>query len=474
MLPNLPQTVVAYWAALKAGAVVVMVNPLSMESELTHQIPDAGCEFMIVLDRLWPRISALVPKLPVRRFVVTRVEDGLSQPWRLLYRLRAERLGERPEVPFDGNKVISWKEAGAGRSRLSVDVPEPRRDLALLQYTCGTTGRSKGVMITHANLSANLVQCRALLSGLGEAEERFLALLPFFHVYGLTVGLNLATSIGATIIPVPRYQPGELLALIERERPTIFPGAPAVYASLLGHKDVGRRDLSSLRWCVSGSAAMPEPVSRRFTELTGAEIVEGYGLTEASPVTHLSPLRGQRQQGSIGLPLPDTDCRIVDLEDGVLEVPQGQPGELAIRGPQVAAGYWRQPEETAATFRNGWLHTGDVAVLDADGSYRIVDRKKDMVVVCGFNVAPREVEETLILHPGIREACVVGAPHAARGETVKAFVVSAEGAELTRADVVTWCRERIAHYKVPREVVFLDALPKNNLGKVLRRVLRSA
>ncbi|MEW5773042.1 MAG: long-chain fatty acid--CoA ligase [Thermodesulfobacteriota bacterium] len=472
MLPNLPQTMVAYWAVLKAGAVAVMVNPLYMESELTHQLGDAGCSTMIVLDHLWPKVASLRERLPVRRYIVTGVAHGLRFPLGLLFRLKMWRAGQRPDVPYDRGTVLRWETLFAGKERLSHPPADPGEDLALLQYTGGTTGIAKGVMVTHANLSANVQQCATQMHAFGRGRETFLAVLPFFHVYGLTVCLNLPAALAATVYPIPRYVPGDLLRAIQKLRPTIFPGAPAIYGSLMQQKDLARYDISSLRYLVSGSAPLPLEVQRRFRELTGAEIIEGYGLTEASPVTHFNPLGGVRKSGSIGLPLPATDARIVDLETGRQVLGPGQEGELCIRGPQVMRGYWRRPEDTAATLRDGWLYTGDVAAMDGEGYFSIVDRKKDLVIVAGYNVYPREIEEVLYAHPKVKEAAAVGVPNPARGETIKAYVVPREGETLQRSEIVAWCRKKLAGYKVPRDVEIRADLPKTLVGKVLRRALR--
>lgn len=472
MLPNLPQTVIAYWAVLKAGAVAVMTNPLYMEKELTHQLGDAGCSTMILLDHLWPKVAALREQLPVRRFIVTRVAEALRFPLDALYRLKTWRSGQRADVPFDQGAVLPWSALSNGRDRLSHQPADPREDLALLQYTGGATGIAKGVMVSHFNLAANVQQCLALLHDFGQGRESFLCVLPFFHIYGLTVGLNLTAALGATIFPIPRYVPGDLLRAIHTLKPSIFPGAPAIYGSLLQQKDLAKYDLSGLRYLVSGSAPMPLEVMRRFRELTGAEIIEGYGLTEASPVTHLNPLRRERKPGTIGLPLPGTDCCIVDLKTGMREVPAGGEGELCIRGPQVMRGYWRRPEDTAETLRNGWLHTGDVATMDGQGYFTIVDRKKDMALIGGYNVYPREIEEALYEHPKVKEAAAVGLPHPTRGEIIKAYVVPRDGETIQPGEIVAFCRQKLANYKAPREVEIRSELPKTLVGKVLRRALR--
>ncbi|MDY7000701.1 MAG: long-chain fatty acid--CoA ligase [Thermodesulfobacteriota bacterium] len=472
MLPNLPQTIIAYFAALKCGATMVMTNPLYMEKELTHQLNDAGCETMIVLDLLWPKIEALRDKLPIQKYILTSIADCLGFPLNRLYGFKMKRDKQLANIPFDGENVLTLKPLLKGNARLSVP-PEKPDETALLQYTGGTTGISKGVVLTHANLKANVRQCQTLFHDVGEGRESFLCVLPFFHIYGLTVCLNLAVAVGGTMIPVPRYVPADLLKVIHDKKPSVFPGAPAIYASLLSQKNLAKHDLSSLRYCVSGSAPCPVEILTRFKEVTGADIIEGYGLTEASPVTHFNPLHGVKKVGSIGLPLPDTDCRIVDVELGTVSLPPGKEGELVIKGPQVTSGYWNQPDETANTLRNGWLYTGDVALMDEEGYFYIKDRKKDMILSAGFNVYPREIDEVLFEHPKVLEAVAVGVPHATRGEIIKAYVVPRPGEEPTKSEIIGFCRQKLAVYKVPKEVEFREELPKTLVGKVLRRALRA-
>ncbi len=474
MLPNLPQTILSYWGALKSGAVVVMTNPLYMEKELIHQINDAGCRFMIVLDHLWPKIKSVQDRLPgVEKYIVTSIADCLGLPLNLLYKIKAKKENLFTDVPVDGTRVVRWKPLTKGEERISRPPADPRKDIALLQYTGGTTGISKGVMITHRNMTANVQQCHAILHSLGREHHTFLDILPFFHIYGLTVGLNLPTSIGATMLPVPRFVPQDLIKVIKTARPSIFPGAPAVYAALLHQKNLDPAAFKSLRVCVSGSAPIPVEMMREFVRLTESEIVEGYGLTEASPVTHFNPLTGVKKAGSIGLPLPGTDCRIVDMDVGQINLPAGKKGELIVRGPQVMSGYWQRPDETANVLRNGWLYTGDIATMDDEGYFTIVDRKKDLIISSGYNIYPREIDEVLHEHPKIKDAVAVGIPHPSRGEIVKVYVVLHEGQEMTKSEVIAWCRQKLAKYKLPRQVEFRAELPKTMVGKVLRRALRA-
>jgi len=364
MLPNLPQTVIAYWGVLKAGGVVVMTNPLYMEKELVHHITDSGSRIMITLDRLWPKVSSLWPKLELSTVITTSVADGLRFPLNLLYPIKARKEKTAVSVPHDGKHVLPWKVLTKKKTAFEPVSIDPSQDLAVLQYTGGTTGVAKGVMLGHDNMGANVQQCAAVLHAIGDEPEVFLGLLPYFHVYGLTVCINFATALGATVAPYPQFVPQEVLRAMEKVRPTIFPSAPAVFNALLQQKNIRDFDLRSIRFCVTGSAPMPVELTKQFKELTGAEIIEGFGLTETSPVTHLNPIRGKRKTGSIGLPFPDTDARIVDTKTGTEHLPPGEEGELIIRGPQVMRGYWGRPEETAGTLRNKWLYTGDIASMD--------------------------------------------------------------------------------------------------------------
>ncbi len=475
MLPNLPQTIISYWGVLKAGAVVVMTNPLYMEKELVHQISDSGSRYMITLDHLWPKLSALQEKLRIKKFFVASIADCLGFPLDKLYRYKAKKDGMYQDVPYDhGRGVIRWRSLMTGSERTRIVPSHPKEDLALLQYTGGTTGISKGVMLTHHNLTVNVQQCCAMLHGLGgKRSESLLGLLPYFHVYGLTVCLNFPTAIGATLIPFPRYVPKDVLQAITKLKPTIFPGAPSVYLSLMQQKEIDKYDLSSIDFLISGSAPMPVEGIKRFKELSKGQIIEGYGLTEASPVTHLNPLVGKRKNGAIGLPFPDTDVRIVDMELGTVELPPGKIGEMIIKGPQVMKGYWNRPDDTASTLRNDWLYTGDIATMDEEGYFTIVDRKKDMVLCGGYNVYPREIDEVLHEHPKVKEAVAVGIPHHSRGEILKVYVVPMDGETLEKSEIIAFCRQKLANYKIPKQVEFRSSLPKNIVGKVLRRELRA-
>jgi len=473
MLPNTPQTIIAYWGVLRAGGTVVFTNPLYMETEIVHQFRDSGARFLITLDLLWPKIDALRPQLNIEKYFVSGIADGLRFPLNMLYKLRSWRDGQSGKVTFDDTRVFPWNTLLSGMSTYTAKGLIPEKDLALLQYTGGTTGQAKGCMITHASLCANLMQCTAMLPGLGAEQELFLGVLPYFHIYGLTVCLNLCTALGATQIPFPRYVPGDVLKTIHKEKPTVFPGAPSVYISLMQQKNVSSYDLSSIKYCVSGSAPMPVEWFELFSKATGAHICEGYGLSEASPVTHINPLNGRFKNGSIGLPVPGTDAKIVDMDLGGPHLGPNKLGELVVRGPQTMAGYFKKPDESADVLRNGWLYTGDIAYMDDDGYFFIVDRKKDLIISAGYNIYPREIDEILHQHPKVHEAVSVGIPCDARGEVVKVFIVPKPGEKPTKAEIIAFCRSKLAGYKVPRQVEFRESLPKTMVGKVLRRALRA-
>lgn len=473
MLANTPQSIIAYYAVLLLGGVVVQTNPMYTERELEHQLNDAGVETILALDLVYPRLSKVASRTPLKRIIYTSIKDYLPFPKNLLYPLKQKKDGMWHDIPY-GNGVYSYSQlmkASSPQRPQPVSV-NPKEDVALLQYTGGTTGLPKGVMLTHYNLVVNTLQCIEWQEkNLNGEQERVLGVLPFFHVYGMTVVMNLSVATGAMMILLPRFDVKEVLETIQKLKPTQFPGAPTMYIGLLNHPDVGRYDLSSITVCLSGSAPLAPEVQKQFEKYTsGGRLVEGYGLTEASPVTHANPIYGKRKVGSIGLPWPDTDARIVDEEGN--DVPVGEVGELIIRGPQVMKGYWNRPEETANTLRDGWLYTGDMAKMDEDGYFYIVDRKKDMIIAGGFNIYPREVEDVLFEHPAVKEAAVVGVPDPYRGETVKAFIVLKDGQHVTEKELDEFCRKNLAAYKVPRIYEFRTELPKTMVGKVLRRQLQ--
>ncbi len=470
MLPNCPQALIGYFGALKAGACVVQTNPLYVGSEIAHQMHDAGAETILALDQFHQRIVEVMARTPLKRIILTNVRDYLPWVKRLLYPLKARRQGQWVEVErvppvYDFPTLIREAPAGPPPGGVSPD------DIALLQYTGGTTGVPKGAMLTHRNLVANTMQCRWWLNGLRDGEEVFLGVLPFFHVYGMTTTQNLAIHLGATIVLLPRFQVDEVLKTLASHRVTAFPGIPAMYTAITNHKKTIAYDLTSIRFCISGAGPLFAEVQERFEKLTGGRLIEGYGLTEASPVTHCNPIAGQRRSRCIGLPVPDTGARVVDFETGLRPLPAGEEGELQVKGPQVMRGYWNQEAETAAVLRDGWLSTGDLVRMDEEGFFYILDRKKDMIKSGGMNVYPREVDECLCRHPKVKDACVVGVPQDLRGEKIKAFVVLKEGEQATAAEMLEHCRSNLAQFKVPKQVEFRKELPKTLVGKVLRRVL---
>lgn len=465
MLPNCPQYVIAYYGTLFACGIVVQTSPLNSEQELRHQMQDSGAVLMVCLDLVYPKVKAVQADTSLSHVIVTGIEDGLPFPLNKLYPLlqRNKRAGKEP--------MMRWR-------RLLQDAvseppnfqPEHSSDrVAVLQYTGGTTGEPKGVMLTHANLMANVKQCQAWMYHVKEGEEIMLTAVPLFHVYGMTVALNYGIYIGAKLVLVPKFDPGQLLKKIHQQEPTLFPGAPTMYIALLNHPKLMNYNLSSITCCISGSAPLPQEVQDRFEQVTGGKIVEGYGLSECSPVTHVNPVWGRRKIGSIGLPWPDTDVRILDDEGQ--EVSQGTAGELCIKGPQVMLGYWNQQEETEAALQDGWVRTGDIAYMDEEGYFYIVDRKKDVIIAGGFKVYPREVEEVLYEHPDVLEAAVIGIPDDYRGETVKAFLVTKSGSQISEEELDSFCRKRLSAYKVPRLYEFRTTLPKTFVGKILRRNL---
>ncbi len=473
LLPNVIPCVAAYYAVLKLGGIVVMNNPLYTDHELSHQFNDSGACMVITLDLLAPRMIGLREKTDIKHIIYTSLGDYLPFPKSLLFPLVAPKKKLSAKVPETEN-VFQWKQLLKEDHEAPSDVDLALNDPAMYQYTGGTTGVSKGVVLSHGNLSRQIQQVNAWFPSFQKGKGMMLGALPFFHVFGLTTSMNLAIYNGWGNILVPKPHPAALIKAISAHHATFVPLVPTMYIGMLNHQDFKKANLSSVDGCFSGSAPLPVEVINEFEEKTRSIIVEGYGLTETSPVTHINPFgSGGRKVGSIGLPMPDTECRIVDVLEGKDEVAPGDPGELLIRGPQVMSGYWNRPDETAATLSpEGWLYTGDIATMDEDGYFFIVDRKKDMVLSGGYNVYPRDIEEVLFEHPDILEATVIGIPHPKYGEAVKAFVVLKSGKEPTKEDVIAFCRQRLARYKVPADVEFRDELPKSNVGKVLKKELR--
>jgi len=470
MLPNTPQSVISYYATLMIGAVVVQTNPLYTERELQHQLADAQVKVILTLDLTYKKVVKVKELTSIQSIIVTSIKDYLPFPKNWLYSLKM-RL-ERKHVKI-GNEVNTYSFESLLKSTpnhpQNVDI-DTKKDIALLQYTGGTTGQAKGVMLSHHNLIANVIQVKHWLYKARPGQERVLGALPFFHVFGMTAVMNFTIMIGASMILIPRFDVTEILKTIQKTKPTFFPGAPTMYIAINNHSDVKKYNLSSIEACISGSAPLPLEVQETFESLTGSRLVEGYGLTETSPVTHANPIWGKRKNGSIGIPWPDTEAKIVN-GDTWEEVELGNVGELAVKGNQIMMGYWNRPEETSKIMNNGWLLTGDIAKVDNDGYFYIVDRKKDVIIAGGFNVYPREVEEVLYEHPAIKEAAVVGIPDPYRGETVKAYVVFKDGKEVTEKELIAYTRKNLAAYKIPRQYEFRSELPKTIVGKVLKRAL---
>lgn len=471
MLPNTPQTVIAYFGAMMAGGTVVQVNPLYTERELEHQMSDSGAKFIVCLDILVPRVSAVREKTDLKQVIVTRIADYLPFPKNLVYPFIQKRQYNLVVKVDETDDTHVWKNMmeRANEDYQPVDI-DPREDLALLQYTGGTTGFPKGVMLTHMNLVSNVQMCTKWMYKIDPTNEKVLGVLPFFHVYGMTTVMNLSIYFGSEMILLPKFDATEVLKTIQKLKPTLFPGAPTIYIGLLNHPDISKYDLSSVKACISGSAALPLEVQQQFEKVTGGRLVEGYGLTESSPVTHANFIWDKRVNGSIGVPWPDTDAKIVE-EGTTNELPVGEVGEVAVKGPQVMKGYWNNEEETEKTLKDGWLLTGDMGYMDENGYFYIVDRKNDMIIAGGFNIYPREVEEVLFEHNGIQEAAVIGVPDDYRGETVKAVIVPKTGQTLDKKQLDRYCRKHLAAFKVPRIYEFRDELPKTIIGKVLKRQL---
>jgi long-chain acyl-CoA synthetase len=469
MTPNCPQFVTSYFGIMQAGATVVATSPLYTPREAEHQWRDSGAETVIVDRRLYPVVKAVREKLPLKNVILTGIRDYYPAHFATLQK----SLRHTSHITHHASGLYRWDELIRNpkseiRNRLTPS------DLACLQYTGGTTGTSKGAMLTQANMVINTHQAVHWLMRGQASQETFVCALPLFHIYAMTVVMLASVLSGSTNILLPRFELKAALNIVRKYHPTLFHGVPTMYVAFNNAPNVEGYGFHSLKCCMSGGAPLPVEVQQKFEALTGGKLVEGYGLTETSPVTHTNPLFGARKVGSIGVPIPDTDAKIVDLETGTRDLPVGEIGEVVIRGPQVMKGYWNKPEETANALRNGWLYTGDIGKMDEDGFFYIVDRKKDMIIAGGFNVYPREVEEVLFEHPKIKEAAVIGVPDAYRGETVKAFVVPQDGATLTPDEIIAFCRERLAAYKVPRLIEFRDALPKTGVGKYLRRALRES
>ena len=475
VLPNCPQNVIAFFAAMRLGAVVVEHNPLYTEPELAHQLADCGAKVVVCLDRVYDKVAKVKKDTAVETIVTTSLADWLPKAKQLQLRLplkKAQRM--RAELSAVLPRTASVRDFSAimkGAAPVTRQEPVESSDLALLQYTGGTTGLAKGAMLSHGNLVSNAYMNRLWDTEAKGGAEITLAAIPLFHAYGLTVAMTNTILLGGTLVLIPKWDLDLVFQTIADWKPTLFPAVPPMYKAIADHPKAKTTDLKSIRLCVSGAMKLPVEIAEHFTRVSGATLIEGYGMTETSPSTHANPTDGAGKPGSIGLPLPGTSVKIVDQDDPSKEVPVGESGELAIAGPQVFSGYWGRDSQEGVFTKDGYVLTGDVAVMDPDGYFFIVDRKKELIIAGGFNIYPSEVEEVLFGLAGVQDAVVIGVPDKYRGETVKAFVVKAPGAKITEDDVVAHCEASLTAYKVPKLVEFRTELPRNTVGKVLRRVL---
>jgi long-chain acyl-CoA synthetase len=457
-LPNGPQFIIAYFGILKAGAVVIAISPLHREREVQYQLCDSEAETIIALDSLFGVVDNVWDETKLKNVIVTRLNEASetafipSKPNLLVFQQLLKRNAETP---------------------LKIEI-NPERDLAALQYTGGTTGIAKGAMLTHINLVSNALAFASWIKG-ATAKETFLTALPLFHIYGMTTSMTVPISLGAKMVLMPRFEPAKALEAIQKHGVTVFCGVPTMYSALLANPELGKYDLTSIRVCISGASSLPPQIQKRFMQITGGLLAEGYGLTEASPVTHCNPVDSSMRTvkvGSIGLPLPDTEAKIVDLATGEKTLGVGETGELTVKGPQVMKGYWRKPEETALVLHHGWLLTGDIAHMDEVGYFYITDRKKDLIKYKDYSVYPRELEDVLYEHPAVNLCAVVGKPDQAAGEIPKAFIVLKEGKAASAEEIMTFVNDKVAPYKAIHEVEFRKELPISPAGKVLSRLLR--
>lgn len=483
-LPNIPQYPIAFYGALRAGAVAVPTNPLYTGREMQHQMADSGARIIVMLDDFYPTVRAIRAQTDLEHVILTSPADYLPPLLRRLYPL-SQRKVKRQEPQLTnkerhGDKALHamsamlLSQAKRGIELFNLPATPSGDDLAVLQYTGGTTGLSKGAMLTHRNLLANAMQTRYWTPQAHDADEVTLCVAPFFHSYGLTAGMNLSILAAATMVLLPRFKASDVVKAVRQYRPTLFPGIPTMYLAIMREVGQHTEQLKSIKYCISGAAPLPAKVQQDFEHITHGKLVEGYGLSEASPVTHCNPLTENCRSGSIGLPLPNIDSAILHQQTGA-PLPVGEIGEIVVKGPNIMKGYWHREEETRAIFTNGWMHTGDLGKMDEDGFFYVVERAKDMILASGFNVYPREVEEVLFQHPAIQEAAVAGTPDEYRGETVAAFVILKPGiaaSDETRQSILAHCKQNLAGYKVPKILEFRQTLPKSLIGKTLRRELK--
>jgi long-chain acyl-CoA synthetase len=474
-MPNCPTFIVYYFATLKAGGTVVNYNPLYTLEELTFQVKDSGTELMVTLDLklLFDKVEGLMQAGTLKRAIVASFPALLPSAKSVLFKLFKGKDLAHPEKSAVAGNIIADADVRKNDGKYQAPAIDPLADIAVLQYTGGTTGTPKGAMLTHANVAINCRQGAAWATHLAEGGERVLAALPFFHVFAMTAVMNFALAYGAEIVIMPRFVLDEAMKLIDRTRPTVMPGVPTMFIAMLNHPKLASFDLSSLKFCLSGGAPLPVDVKQKFEELTGCKLVEGYGLSEASPSVTCNPLEGPVKEGSIGQPLPGTIVSLRDLADPMREVPQGEKGEICIKGPQVMKGYWRRPEETTNQFVGDFLRTGDVGVMDREGFIFIVDRIKDLIICSGYNVYPRRIEEAIYEHPAVEEVTVIGINDVYRGEAPKAFIKLRVGATATEADIRAHLEPKISKIEMPAEIEFRDALPKTMIGKLSKKELKA-
>jgi long-chain acyl-CoA synthetase len=473
LMPNCPQFVISYYAILKAGGIAVATNPLYSLREMEFQFKDCGAETIILLSLFYHIVMGLKERTSLRNLVLTNIKECLPPLSRLLFTLLRERKeGHRVDVSGTAD-TYSFKDMIRQADAIAPSVTVEPEDTAMFQYTGGTTGLSKAAVAAHRNVLANAFQLRVWGTpvGLKEGEEVVLGILPFFHAYGMVTVMHYSVATGSAMVLLPRFQANQVLKVINRYKPASFPGVPTMYVAIINHPEVSKYNLKSIKACISGAAPLPLEVQEKFEELTGGKLVEGYGLSETPVATHCNPLVGLRKVGSIGVPLPDVEAKIMDMETGEKEMPVGEVGELVIRAPQVMKSYWNRPEETERALRQGWFYTGDLAKMDGDGFFSIVDRKKELILAGGYNIYPSEVEDVLYEYPKVKEAVCFGVSDPYRGQTVKVAIVLKEGETATPEEIIEFCRERLARYKVPKLVEFRTELPKSLIGKVLRRVL---
>jgi long-chain acyl-CoA synthetase len=475
VLPNVPQALISYYGVLKLGAVAVFVNPLFSREDLVARIQDAGAKVLIALSSYRGEVEAIADAAGLEHVVLTHFKAFMSLKDKLLYTVLLEQSSEMHSGDEEraGQKatIHAFKRVLSKGGRFAPLRGPEVGDLAVIAYTSGTTGGvPAGVMLTHANLAANALQLRHWAPEMRAGVEKVLAVIPFSHAYGITACVNVGALIGATLILLPRFEPDEVLRTIAREKPSILPGVPLMFQALAHFPGVRKYGIASIRLCVSSGSPLPVEVQEEFEKLTRGRVVEAYGLTEAAPATHSNPFGARRRPGSIGLPLPDTEAKIIDPDTGAA-LPPDTPGELVLRGPQVMPGYWMRPQETALALREGWLYTGDIAKMDEDGFFYVIDRKKDIIFTAGYPVYPRDIEEVLYEHPGVQEAAVVGVPDWDEALSIRAFVVKREFAKVTEKELMAHAKKRLPPYALPATLEFVDKLPRNTLGKVLRRQL---